>query len=85
MKAFEAVDTFLLLVIMLIYKKISYLKQNQDLCYRKVKGISIATCNGHNNICLFDFLFFGVDNQSRIDDFKQIKMKKGDKKVKVSK
>ena len=55
------------------------------LMFEKGKRITIAIGTGCNIVCFFDLLFFGVDNQSRINDFKQIKIKKGDEKAKVSK
>ena len=40
---------------------------------------------GYSNVYLFNFLFFGVDNQNRVDGFKQIKTETGNQNIEVSK
>ena len=67
---------------MLIYQKIFLFKHINK---KKIKRITIAIGTSCNIVCSFNLLLFGIDNQNRIDDFKQTKIKKGDKKAKVSK
>ena len=60
---------------MLVHHKISYLKPNQHLLVKKKLKITIAIGTGCNNVCLCNFLLFGIDNQSRVNNFEQIKSK----------
>ena len=49
-----------------------------------VKQITTLLAIGCKNSCFFYFLFFGVNDFGKVDVFKQIKIKKGNKKAEVS-
>ena len=46
-------------------------KFKSTLVIKRVEEITIAIGIDYNNILLFNFFFFGIDNQIRVNDFKQ--------------